>query len=875
MSDVTVQIAAKDINLESTLKGIQDDLKGLATGAKSSMGQANQSFASLAKSGAALGVGIAASMGAIKAAFAALEGTLAGFGKAINLAADWQQMEVSFNTLIGNSKLAKGFLEDLKDFAATTPFSISGLGDASKTLLAFGQSSSEVIPTLKMLGDVAMGNEEKLQSLARAFGKVQSQGRLTGEELNMMIDAGFNPLKEISEMTGKSISELRKDMEKGAISADMVTEAFKRATSEGGQFFGMTQAQGKTFNGVMSTLRDTIDEAFRKLGTPIIDALTPIISRWTENLNKIMPIFDLIGDAIGGAITWFDQWITKTFKVNEAIGNIEQALKGIATGQTGAALENVFLSMQMWAKDTANEIYRQMIAAFKTIADFGVDTFGSGSGFYTLLVNTFTLLGKSIGKVMLDGIIGIVPEINKAYSSMLDALSMIAPGLFGPIKFAFDAAKASIDLIKKGSAALGESIEKDGQGLAKSYDAFKANATEAGKALPESFKKHYGDIPPLFNDLDQLQNKIDENNKKIAASAAEYVATNKEDLEIEKAKAAEVLKVAQAHLERAKMAEDELATKREQLAKEMELTEAKKSGNTQLVKKLEHEAAYEKKLAELLPLYQGQEKAAEAIAKRHADAVAPLKTIGNLLNEMSGKKVDPFDAAKSTSEKARILRAELKSIESQIGVTLGSGKDWQGLADIFEIDTFGKEASQVLGDVRDKVAGLKDMPAELIVELKEIGIEKFIEKYGEIKDEPDKDIKINVDSDAVTKAQAEVDEAQAKLDALNGTDVEITADIDTKPMDDAVNEIKNTTVPVQVEADPTQLQNQFAKTKVELQNTFVGGNASGGDGGEGGEGGEGGAAFADDEEGEVMNPIDAIAKHVETIVKNWPVAILA
>ena len=849
MSDVTVQIAAKDINLESTLKGIQDDLKGLATGAKSSMGQANQSFASLAKSGAALGVGIAASMGAIKAAFAALEGTLAGFGKAINLAADWQQMEVSFNTLIGNSKLAKGFLEDLKDFAATTPFSISGLGDASKTLLAFGQSSSEVIPTLKMLGDVAMGNEEKLQSLARAFGKVQSQGRLTGEELNMMIDAGFNPLKEVSEMTGKSISELRKDMEKGAISADMVTEAFKRATSEGGQFFGMTQAQGKTFNGVMSTLRDTIDEAFRKLGTPIIDALTPIISRWTENLNKIMPIFDLIGDAIGGAITWFDQWITKTFKVNEAVGNIEQALKGIATGQTGAALENVFLSMQMWAKDTANEIWKNMQAVWTGIGQLIRDIFDPEKSLMRFIANSVDSLG--------------IKFANSFTESLAEALKGVpfAEELSKNLEASARGMNAKLKLLSENSEFYSSRIG--------------AQFAAAFKNIPDSIAKGYDDAKPIFNDLDQLQNKINENNKKIAASAAEYVATNNEDLEIEKAKTAEVLKVAQAHLERAKMAEDELATKREQLAKELELTEAKKSGNTQLVKKLEHEAAYEKKLAELLPLYQGQEKAAEAIAKRHADAVAPLKTIGNLLNEMSGKKVDPFDAAKSTSEKARILRDELKSIESQIGVTLGSGKDWQGLADIFEIDTFGKEASQVLGDVRDKVAGLKDMPAELIVELKEIGIEKFIEKYGEIKDEPDKDIKINVDSDAVTKAQAEVDEAQAKLDALNGTDVEITADIDTKPMDDAVNEIKNTTVPVQVEADPTQLQNQIAKTKVELQNTFVGGNASGGDGGEGGEGGEGGAAFADDEEGEVMNPIDAIAKHVETIVKNWPVAILA
>jgi tape measure domain-containing protein len=849
MSDVTVQIAAKDINLESTLKGIQNDLKGLATGAKSSTAIADKSFASLAKSGAAIGVGIAASMGAIKAAFAALEGTLSGFGKAINLAADWQQMEVSFNTLIGNSKLAKGFLEDLKSFAATTPFSIAGLGDASKTLLAFGQSSSEVIPTLKMLGDVAMGNEERLQSLARAFGKVQSQGKLTGEELNMMIDAGFNPLKEISEMTGKSIAELRKDMEKGAISADMVTEAFKRATSEGGQFFGMTAAQGKTFNGVMSTMKDAIDEAFRKLGSPIIDVLTPIITKWTANLEKISPIFSIIGDAISGAITWFDQWITKTFKVNEAIGNIEQALKGIATGQTGAALENIFLSMQMWAKSTANEIYSQLIAAFQTAVQFVGEMFSSNGALVKTIFGTFEMLGQRI-----------TASISRGLADALSG-SILTDGIASKLNEAANAANQSANKIEdelKGAAGrIGDQFSK------------------AGRALPDAFTENYGKVPPLFNDLNQLQQRIDDNNKKIAQSAEQYVAVNNEDLEIERAKAAEVLKVAKANLERAKSAQDELQIKREQVVKELELTEAKKSGNKELYQKLQWEAEYEKKLAALLPLYQGNEKAAEAIAKRHADAVAPLQTIGGLLNEISGKKVDPFEDATASSVKARILREEIEAIEKKLDVTLGSNRDWRGLADIFGVDTFGRSVNEVLTDVRNKIGDFKDMPAEMLVELKEIGVEKFMEKYAKLKSEPPIDLDVNVDSESVTNAQKKVDEAQEKLDALGESNTVITADIDTDPMTKALNEIENKKIPVTVKADPGHLQDQIAQTKLDLQNSFTGGDASGGDGGEGGEGGEGGAAFGDDEKGEEKNPIESIVLHLETIVKNWPVAILA
>ena len=848
MSDVTVKLSADDVNVEETLKGIQKDLQNMGDKAKASTKKADTSFAKLAASGAAMGAGIAVGIGAVKAAFAALEATLDGFGRAITLAADWQQMEVAFETLIGNSKLAKGFLTDLKDFAAKTPFSIVGLGDAAKTLLAFGQSSQEVIPTLKMLGDVAMGNEEKLQSLARAFGKIQSQGKLTGEELNMMIDAGFNPLREISEMTGKSIAELRKDMEKGAISADMVTAAFKRATSEGGAFFGMTEKQSKTFNGVMSTLKDTIDEAFRTLGTPIIDALTPIITKWTEHLNKIIPIFGLIGDAIGGAITWFEKWLSNTFKVEEAVGNIGEALKGLATGQTGAVLENLFLSMQKWAMETANEIHRQLIAAFTSVASFLGDMFSLNGALMTTITDSFSMLGNKVGANIMRSIAGALGD------------NMLTAGIAKGLNEAANEANTTANKIEDSLKGAGGRIK----------DQF----VEAGKAMPDSFDEAYKKVPPLFKDLDKLQQKIDANNQQISKSAAEYVMANNEALEIEKEKAKEAVKVAEANLEKAEAAQAALDVQKEEYAKELELLEAKKSGNKELVKKLEHEKAYEAALKKNISLYGDNVEEAERLAKKHADAVAPLQTIGDLLDELAGKKVDPFEEAGSTQEKLNVIRDGLKGIESSLDMSLGSNRDWRDLTDIFGIDTFGRQANDALADVNQRMKDISDVPLELQAKLKEMGVKKFFEWWDAEKAKDQKvDTKITADTKQVTDAKQKLDEAKQALQDLGGTTAIPKINIDTKEIDDAVKKIESTPVDVDVQADPSTLQSQLSNVKAELKNSFTGGDGKGGDGGEGGEGGEGGAM--DDEESSPAKTLGDILTEVKTIVKNWPVAVLA
>lgn len=173
-------------------------------------------------------------------------------------AADMQMLRTSLDTLTGSAEEGSSIFQQLNKYAAKTPYQTKELAQAAKTMMAFGINAGDTMNALKMLGDVALGDRERLSGLSLAFAQVQSTGRLMGQDLLQMVNQGFNPLQIISEKTGKSMAVLKKEMENGAISADMVTEAFKIATSEGGRFYGGAEQGSKTLSGVFSTLSDNV-----------------------------------------------------------------------------------------------------------------------------------------------------------------------------------------------------------------------------------------------------------------------------------------------------------------------------------------------------------------------------------------------------------------------------------------------------------------------------------------------------------------------------------------------------------------------------------------------------------------------------------------
>lgn len=236
-----------------------------------------------------LGTGMSNLAGQMRA-MAALGSPMEQLKRGVSLAAEAESMEVSFGVMLGSAEKAKKMVASLQKFAAETPFTMTGLTQATKTLLQFGITGDEVLPLIKSLGDVSGGESEKLQRLSLAFGQMSATGRLMGEEVNQMVEAGFNPLKEISRTTGRSMAVLRGEMEQGKISTEMVTKAFKSASSEGGPFFNLMEKQSKTLKGTWSTMTDDIDSAQRSVGKAVIEMFS--LKDIVESVSKAAQEFD-------------------------------------------------------------------------------------------------------------------------------------------------------------------------------------------------------------------------------------------------------------------------------------------------------------------------------------------------------------------------------------------------------------------------------------------------------------------------------------------------------------------------------------------------------------------------------------------------------
>ena len=219
----------------------------------------------------------------------------------LDAAMTMETLNAQFKVMTGSAERSAELLADISDFAAKTPFSKLGLADAGKTLMAFGLEAEKVVPTLRMLGDVAGADQNKLKGLALVFGQIQSTGRLMGQDLLQLINQGFNPLTEISKQTGISVAKLKDAMAQGAISADMVTAAFQSATSEGGLFYKNLEAQSQTLQGRISTLKDNFVTALQNMAEAFMPLLKTaaefaIAFDWTPIVSSVQAFGAAISD---------------------------------------------------------------------------------------------------------------------------------------------------------------------------------------------------------------------------------------------------------------------------------------------------------------------------------------------------------------------------------------------------------------------------------------------------------------------------------------------------------------------------------------------------------------------------------------------------
>ena len=378
MSALTVTLGADITALKRAMAGASE----LVAASARRMGKmTGAGLAGLGKGGAAaLSKGFSVAGTALKAGVgAALAGGAAAMGvgvKAVNAAADFEQTKVAFSTLIGDAGKAEQTLAKLRELGAQTPFEFPELADAGRKLIAFGESADSVPETLRRIGDVSAGVQAPVNEIAELYGKARVQGRLFAEDINQLTGRGIPIIQELAKQFGVSDSEVKKLVESGKVGFPNIERAFIDMTSQGGKFAGMMEAQSKTTSGLFSTLKDTINEVFLTLGTPINDAIRPLVEQAIGLVQKLTPLAAEAGKRVKEAV----MFVIAAFKSGQLLDLVTSGLKlAFAVGVN--ALVNGFR--------TAIEFFWNLLTDGAMWKSLGTTLLGLVAGFGAALLNAF------------------------------------------------------------------------------------------------------------------------------------------------------------------------------------------------------------------------------------------------------------------------------------------------------------------------------------------------------------------------------------------------------------------------------------------------------------------------------------------------------
>lgn len=234
------------------------------------------------------------------AAGVAVGGLWTATDKAMEAGKEKMKMQV----LTGSEEIGAALYDGLTKFATDTVFG-SEVYDMGAQMLANGILDADVLPLMKQLGDISMGDAQKLGSLSLAFSQINSAGKLMGQDLNQMINAGFNPLQVISEKTGESMTSLKDKMAKGQITINDVRQAMSMATGEGGKFNGMLDKVAATPYGQLEGLRGELDQMMISIGEtflPIASQLMSLLSWLGEKAAPVLKPFAVVLGVVSAAL---------------------------------------------------------------------------------------------------------------------------------------------------------------------------------------------------------------------------------------------------------------------------------------------------------------------------------------------------------------------------------------------------------------------------------------------------------------------------------------------------------------------------------------------------------------------------------------------
>lgn len=260
----------------------------------------------------------------------------------IRVRGEFQSMQTAIETMVGKD-MAGVLIPQIKELAKVSPLTLSDMVNAEKMMLGFNIQAEDTIRYLQALSDISMGDGVKFKSLTLAFSQMSAAGKLMGQDLNQMINAGFNPLQIIAEKTGKSIATLKEEMSKGSVSAEMVQQAFIDATSAGGKFYQMSENASKTINGQLSMMQDALDDAFNEMGQVSEDVIIGAIQASTSLIQN----YETVGKVLVGLVTTYGVYRTAVLLATVATSKHTIAEIALTSARVAARKAQMLLNAAM------------------------------------------------------------------------------------------------------------------------------------------------------------------------------------------------------------------------------------------------------------------------------------------------------------------------------------------------------------------------------------------------------------------------------------------------------------------------------------------------------------------------------------------------
>lgn len=473
-------------------------------------------------------------------------------GKVVQSGVDYNaSMEsylTNFKVMLGNEELAAAKISELRKMAASTPFALSDLTEGTQTLLQFGIAADDTTDVLKQLGDISLGNADKLQTLVRAYGKMSSAKKVTLENVNMMIDAGFNPLNQICDATGESMSDLYKRISDGRVSFEELQYAVQAATSEGGQFYnGMLEAS-QTFSGRMSTLKDNVaaltgeltSGLFAALGDLVVK-LNDVVTSFLDSDEKMAQLKDTIGiaasvvAAAGAAFLAYKGYVAlaTASEVAHTVATTAMTAANAAAeaGATGLALAQAALNAVISANPVA-----LLVSALAALATGLVTAYKTSETFRNTVNSAFSTV-KNIAQSAIGTVVDWINDLVAKIEGAAAALANLKNGI-GAAADAYNTAynnainnynqrksakqwdNSHKDLewdddngwVPKGTSSSGNGSSRAGsQTAANPYPAIASGAKKASKATKEAAAEVVKSISDTTTEIDGKITRTTEN----------------------------------------------------------------------------------------------------------------------------------------------------------------------------------------------------------------------------------------------------------------------------------------------------------------------------------------------------------------------------